>query len=75
MMKLCVGNLKLSGTNPNSKCCGTSLEPFSAIVKPEATERSSLFKTDSDITFLWQGVSWEREYFSPQSQVMASPLF
>ena len=67
--------IKLSGTSPNIKCYGTSQEPFSDIVKPEATERSSLFKTDSDVTFLWQGVSWEWEYFSPQSQVMASPLF
>lgn len=66
MMKLYVGNLKLSGTRPNSKSCGTSQEPFSDIVKPEATERSSLFKTDSYITILLQGVTWELGYFSAQ---------
>lgn len=69
MMKLSVGDLQLLERRPHNKCCDSSQGPFLEIIKPEATERSSLFRTDTDITFLLQGVSWELGYFSFQKEV------
>lgn len=68
-MKLSAGDLKLLGIRPNNKCHDSSQGPFSGIIKPKATERSSLFKADTDITLLLQGVSWELGYFSSQKEV------
>lgn len=69
MMKLSVGDVKLLERRPRNKCCNSSQGPFLEVIKPEATEGSSLFRTDRDITFLLQGVSWELGYFSFQKEV------
>lgn len=68
MMKLTIGDLKLL-ERPHNKCCDGSQGPFLRIIKPEATERGCLFRTDTDTTFLLQDVSWELGYFSFQKGV------
>lgn len=69
MMELSVGDLKLLERRPNNKCCDSSQKPFLGIIKPEATERSSLFGTDTATAFLLQDVGWELGYFSFQKEV------
>lgn len=75
MMKLSVGDVKLLERRPCNKCCNSSQGSFLKIIKPEATEGSGLFRTDRDITFLLQGVSWELGYFSFQKEVGHSKHF
>lgn len=65
MIQSGVGNFKLLGIRLNNKSYDSTQGPFSGIIKPEATERSGLFKVDAGTTFLLQAMSWVLGYFFP----------